>query len=410
MCYSDLPYLYTGRGLVELNWPYSDDAQVRARYEVMEYPVGIAYFAYGAAWVTQRVDRRRDVHARADQPAGDLVGTAQVQKEMRAFVIVNALGLRGAGAAVGVAAGRGQSAATVGRGRLRRSRRRWCSPASSTGTCSRWSSSRARCSPGRAAGRCSTGVLIGLGTATKLYPLFLLGPIAIICLRERRYRDLVDTVLAAAASWFVLNVPAYLSGTDEWKVFWEFNSERGPDLGSVWLVLSQGDATTRSPRPRSTTGPGRSSALWCAAVAVLGLPRAEHAAAGAARLPRRRRLPAGQQGLLAAVRALAAAARRAGPAALARPADLAGVRGPLLRVGVVVPRRRPRSPAGGEDVGFYWVAILIRMVGELYLRARCVVRATSWLPAHDPVRRADRAHRRTADRQLTSTRSNVVAV
>ena len=53
MCYSDLPYLYTGRGLVELDWPYSDDPQVRARYEVMEYPVGIAYFAYGAAWVTQ---------------------------------------------------------------------------------------------------------------------------------------------------------------------------------------------------------------------------------------------------------------------------------------------------------------------------------------------------------------------
>ena len=42
MCYSDLPYLYTGRGLAELDWPYSDDPQVRARYEVMEYPVGIA--------------------------------------------------------------------------------------------------------------------------------------------------------------------------------------------------------------------------------------------------------------------------------------------------------------------------------------------------------------------------------
>ena len=41
----------------------------------------------------------------------------------------------------------------------------------------------------------ATGVLIGLGTATKLYPLFLLGPIAVICLRERRYRELVDTVL-----------------------------------------------------------------------------------------------------------------------------------------------------------------------------------------------------------------------
>ncbi len=50
MCYSDLPYLYTGRGFAELSWPYSDDEQVRARYpEVMEYPVGISYYAWATA-------------------------------------------------------------------------------------------------------------------------------------------------------------------------------------------------------------------------------------------------------------------------------------------------------------------------------------------------------------------------
>ena len=37
----------------------------------------------------------------------------------------------------------------------------------------------------------------------------------------------------------LLNAPAYLAGPDEWKRFWTFNSERGPDLGSVWLVLDQ---------------------------------------------------------------------------------------------------------------------------------------------------------------------------
>ena len=34
-----------------------------------------------------------------------------------------------------------------------------------------------------------TGVLIGLGTATKLFPLLLLGGVLVICLRERRVRD-----------------------------------------------------------------------------------------------------------------------------------------------------------------------------------------------------------------------------
>ena len=49
-CYSDIPYLYTGRGFVEGLWPYSD---TDGRYQVMEYPVGISYLAWIAAKVTQ---------------------------------------------------------------------------------------------------------------------------------------------------------------------------------------------------------------------------------------------------------------------------------------------------------------------------------------------------------------------
>src|SRR3954451_24266198 len=76
MCYSDLPYLYTGRGFAELSWPYSDDPQTRARYEVMEYPVGIAYWAYGAAWVTHWLNGSPDIEPRYSQSVGDLSGTA----------------------------------------------------------------------------------------------------------------------------------------------------------------------------------------------------------------------------------------------------------------------------------------------------------------------------------------------
>jgi len=46
MCYSDVTYIYTGRGLAEHTWPYSD---TQGRYQVMEYPVGISYFAWGAS-------------------------------------------------------------------------------------------------------------------------------------------------------------------------------------------------------------------------------------------------------------------------------------------------------------------------------------------------------------------------
>ena len=93
MCYSDLPYLYTGRGFVELNWPYTDDDQVRARYDVMEYPVGISYFAWGAAWVTHWVNGSPDLAPRYGRSTQSLAGDPSVVREIKLFVAVNAVGL-----------------------------------------------------------------------------------------------------------------------------------------------------------------------------------------------------------------------------------------------------------------------------------------------------------------------------
>ena len=38
------------------------------------------------------------------------------------------------------------------------------------------------------------------------------------------------------------------------------------------------------------------------------------------------------------------------------------------------------------DAGFYWVAIVVRMLAELYLVA--IVARDIWWPEHDPVRAA----------------------
>src|SRR3954447_13537967 len=238
MCYSDLPYLYTGRGFVELDWPYSDDTEVRARYEVMEYPVGIAYWAWGTAWVTHWLSGSPDLGPRYGLPVGEVAGLPEVLREIRIFVAANAIGfallaLLSAWLLAGVDPRRPWDAAAFA-----------ASPALLLTGLVNWDMLAVVLVAGAlwtwARGRpIATGVLIGLGTATKLYPLFLLGPIAVICLRERRWRELVDTVLAAGGSWLLVNAPAYLSGPDQWKVFWEFNSRRGPDLGSMWLVISQ---------------------------------------------------------------------------------------------------------------------------------------------------------------------------
>ncbi|HYH34665.1 MAG TPA: hypothetical protein VD814_05885 [Nocardioides sp.] len=57
------------------------------------------------------------------------------------------------------------------------------------------------------------------------------------------------------------------------------------------------------------------------------------------------------------------------------------------------------APAGGGDAGFYWVAIGVRVVAQLYLAA--VVARDVMSPQHDPV---------WPERQLTRTRSKPVAV
>ena len=43
-----------------------------------------------------------------------------------------------------------------------------------------------------------TGVMIGLGAATKLYPLFLLGPVLVIAWRQRRMTAFARAALGAA--------------------------------------------------------------------------------------------------------------------------------------------------------------------------------------------------------------------
>jgi hypothetical protein len=83
------------------------------------------------------------------------------------------------------------------------------------------------------------GVFIGLGIAAKLYPALLLVPLAMLCLRSSRWREFIDTTIAAVLSWVVVNLPYYLLNPTNWTQFWTFNSERGADLGSIWLVLDQ---------------------------------------------------------------------------------------------------------------------------------------------------------------------------
>lgn len=383
MCYSDLPYLYTGRGLSELDWPYTSDPQVRARYQVMEYPVGIAYVAWGTAWVTHWLSGSPSLDPRYGQAATDVGSDRDVVRESTLYVAVNAvlLGVAALLAAwflTGVKPGRPWDAAAFA-----------LAPTLALAGLVNWDLLAVVCVAGAlwawARGRPAlTGVMIGLGTATKLYPLFLLGGLLVVAWRDRRWRDLAGATAATVVTWLLVNAPAYLTGAAQWKVFWTFNAQRGADLGSLWLVVSQAanlDLAAATINRWSWALFG----VWCVGVLLLGLLA-----------PRTPRLA--QLGFLV-VAGFLLVNKVYSPqyvlwllplAVMARPRwrDLL-----IWQAGEVFYFASVwwyldgiLAPPGGGDASFYWIAIGIRVAAQLYLVA--VVVRDILRPELDPVPRS----------------------
>ena len=81
------------------------------------------------------------------------------------------------------------------------------------------------------------GVLLGLGVATKFYPLVVLGALLLLCLRAGRMRDFAKTLAAAALAWLAVNLPVFIVARSGWATFYVFSKNRGADWGSVWYMF-----------------------------------------------------------------------------------------------------------------------------------------------------------------------------
>jgi uncharacterized membrane protein len=115
----------------------------------------------------------------------------------------------------------------------------------------------------------AAGVLIGLATAAKFYPLFVLGPLLVLCLRAGRMREFGTTLAAAGGAWAAVNVPVMLADFDGWARFYRLSEERGAGFSSIWFVLSQqGHAV---PEGSLNLAAGALFAASCLAIAVLAL-------------------------------------------------------------------------------------------------------------------------------------------
>ena len=379
LCYSDLPYLYTLRGFAEQEWPYSQDPDVRERYpQVMEYPVGISYYAWAASYLTRWIVHPDD--DRASQPTDKLWGLPKMSHEIQVWVAVNVVGFAGAALLA--------SWLLAGTNR----RRPWdaaafaLSPALALTGIVNWDLLAVLCVAGAlwawARGRpLLTGVCLGLGTATKLYPLFLLGGVLVACVRRRRWRELAAVTLAGALAWVVVDLPAYVTGAHEWSVFWSFNADRGPDLGSLWLVATQVfDVGIAAHTVNSWSW--LLFGLWCLGVLVLGL-----------RAPRTPRLA--QLGFLI-VAGFLLVNKVYSPQYVLWLLPLAVLARPRWRDQLVWQACEvvyfcavwwylggELAAGAGGDVPFYWLAVLIRVAGELYLVG--VVVRDVLRPWRDPV-------------------------
>jgi uncharacterized membrane protein len=115
------------------------------------------------------------------------------------------------------------------------------------------------------------GVLLGLGIATKLYPVFVLLALVMLCLRAGFWRPagraIAGTVVGVVAGYLpaILVSRSFLFPSADcaaahplagWRWFLSLSQTRGADWGSLWLVLQ----TIRG-KPLDATGCGQAPAL-----------------------------------------------------------------------------------------------------------------------------------------------------
>ncbi|MEU7177127.1 MULTISPECIES: glycosyltransferase family 87 protein [Streptomyces] len=222
-CYSDIPHLYAGRGFADGLIPYFDRLPGEMNY--LEYPVLTGAFMEVASWMTPHsglIQYREQVYWLVN--AGMLLVCAAV-----IVVCVTRTHWRCPwdGLLVALAPAFALTA-TINWDLL--------AVALTAAGMLVWSRSRPL----------AAGVLIGLATAAKLYPVLLLGPLLMLCWRSGAWRAYGKTVAGAVVAWLVVNVPVMIAHDSSgfhiregWTKFYTFSQERPIDFGSVWLLISQ---------------------------------------------------------------------------------------------------------------------------------------------------------------------------
>ncbi|WP_031026970.1 glycosyltransferase family 87 protein [Streptomyces albus] len=248
-CYSDIPHLYTGRGFADGLLPYFDHLpdRISGGMEYLEYPVLTGAFMQIAAMLTIGGDSLRQ-----DQQLYWVVNSAMLMVCTAVLVVcaVRTHRNRPWDAMLVALAPALALTATINWDLL--------AVAMTAAGMLLWSRSRPL----------AAGVLIGLATAAKLYPVLLLGPLLVLCWRAGRWGAFFRAAGGAALSWLVVNVPVMVLAPDGWAKFYTFSQERPVDFGSLWLVIQQ---RTGNPLGDANVYAIILMVLGCAGIAALAL-------------------------------------------------------------------------------------------------------------------------------------------
>ncbi len=126
------------------------------------------------------------------------------------------------------------------------------------------------------------GVLLGLAAAVKFYPLVVIGPMLLLCLRAGRMRDFGKMLAGAVIAWLVVDLPVMIAAPSGWAYFYTFSKNRGADWGAIWYLLEYYHVPVLGNSDLSVLNDLSTGffVVACAAIAVLALAA-----------PRRPRLP-----------------------------------------------------------------------------------------------------------------------
>jgi uncharacterized membrane protein len=83
-----------------------------------------------------------------------------------------------------------------------------------------------------------SAIWLGISISTKFFPIVLLLPIAVIFYRNKKIKDLSRYLFTTGVIWAAFNLPLMFTHFDGWWRFYKLNLERSADFGSIWYGLS----------------------------------------------------------------------------------------------------------------------------------------------------------------------------